>query len=288
MRLSYRLPIVGVFLLAAASISLRAQENVLYPTLPSPIRYGIELGGNYNMFSQDFQRALELEDSPFNAWAEGTGISWYVTAMADYAISKTMGIQARLGVDRKRVGNSFDGIADGAVGRPGGSIDYQSGPMTLETSLRATYLTLGAHFRLDLTSGLFATVGPTFHLRIDSLQQTETATYTGPGELQHSDQAGNPIGKTLETETSLSSDQSTRVGVELAVGYRLEVGPSLAVVPTLRYQYMISPFIEDRSSGDQYRRFTYRDEFPLGFIPVSITNSTLSSIQLGIGLQFGY
>jgi hypothetical protein len=288
MRLSYRLPFVGVFLLAAASISLRAQENVLYPSLPSPIRYGVELGGNYNMFSQDFQRELELEDSPFNAWAEGTGISWYVTAMAEYVINKTMGIQAKLGIDQKRVGNSFDGIADGAVARPGGSLDYQSGPMTLETSLRATYLTLGAHFRLDLTPGLFATVGPTFHLRIDSLHQTEKATYTGEGELQFSDQAGNSIGKTLETEMNLSSDQSTRIGIEAAVGYRFEVGPSLVVAPTLRYQYMISPFIEDRPSGDQYRRFTYRDEFPNGFIPVSITNSTLTSIQLGIGLQFGH
>jgi hypothetical protein len=287
MRLSYRFPIVGVFLLAAASISLRAQENVLYPSLPSPIRYGVEVGGNYNMFSQTITRPLEISDSPFNAYWEAAGFSWYAMFQADYSFRKGMGVQVRLGLDRKAGGNSFSGNGAYADIRPGGSIDYQIVPMTLEYDLTATYLALSTAYRIEV-DGAFAAVGPTLHFLLGSVHQVETAAYSSDGTAEFHDAAGNKIGKELQTEMDLTSGVDLRMGLEAALGYHFDLSPDVALGPVVRYQYMISSFLEDQSSGDQYRRYTLREQFPPdGVVPVQLSNRNVHSVQLGLSLQFG-
>jgi hypothetical protein len=44
---------------------------------------------------------------------------------------------------------------------------------------------------------------------------------------------------------------------------------------------MLTDFVEDRPSADQFRRFT------LGIADVQLTETTLHSVQVGLALQFG-
>jgi len=280
--------VVAAALTAALGAPALAQEDVLRPSLPVPLTYGIELGGNYNMFTQDIARPFPLDDSPFNAYADGDGFSWYGLLFADYEFQKGMGVQLKLGLDRKSFGNSFTGVADCALIRPGGSIDYQTVDMTVDYDVSATYLVLGTHFRLDLfNSDAFVTLGPTLHLRLDSTYQRERGTILSEGPCEFLDEGGAQIGKVVEVEQYIQSEPSARLGLEGSIGYRFDVSSDLSIAPILRYQFMLTEFIEDRGSGDQYRRYTYRDEFPAtqGAIPIQISNTVLNSVQLGVALS---
>ena len=259
----------------AASPSLLAQEDVLYPHLPPKITYGAELGANYNMFSLDMDRTLDLQNSPFDAYRSGTGISPYLFAWLDYGLSKRFGMQFKLGVDSKRVGNSADGVADCVIPRPGGSVEYRSSDLRLEYEVVTTWLTLGALARFNVTPQIFLTAGPTLHIRADSTSQLEIEDVPADGVCVFEDGTTH-----RETRSRIQSDPTLRAGIETSIGYRHVVSSDLTIIPQLRYQFMISDFIEDRASEDKYQRFS------AGTDNVMLTNTQLHSVQLGVGFQF--
>jgi hypothetical protein len=262
-------------LCVALVVPAHAQEDVLRPKLPPVLTYGVEVGGNYNMFSLDMQRTIGLTDSPFDAYLTGKGFSPYGFVSADYRLGKRVGIQFKAGIDQKRVGNSEEGIADVAITRPGGSVIYDTTQLRLEYEVVSTYVTMGALGRYDVTPEFFVTAGPVLHVRLDSTKQTEIEDVPADDIAVFEDGS-----KHRETVTYIQSKPSVRLGLEASAGYRFPINRTLAIVPQIRYQYMITDFIEDRPSSDKYRRFTFEHD------AVTLTNTQLHSVQLGVGVQF--
>lgn len=265
-------------LCVAASAPAYAQEDVLRPRIPAPIAYGFELGGNYNMFSLDMQRTIGFVDSPYDAYLDGMGFSPYAKLSVDYSFTERFGAIFTLGFDQKRVGNERTGVADCIIPRPGGALIYDTTRLNLDWEVATNYLTLGLLGRFDAIGGLFFTAGPVMHFRMDSTSQTEIETLPDDSRCFFEDSSRQRV-----TDSRIQSKPSSRFGLEAAVGYRFAIGEQLAIVPQIRYQWMITPFIEDRPSGDKYQRFFKGESFGDA---TYLTNTQLNSIQVGVGLSY--
>ncbi|MBC8144363.1 MAG: hypothetical protein H7X80_02190, partial [bacterium] len=189
---------------------------------------------------------------------------------------KRMGVQVRLGIDSKRFGDGRIGTADfrttdGATQIVDEQLDY---------TVTTTFITLGALARFDPAPRFFVALGPVLHMRLDSTNQVERFEFLSPG-AEFTDANGNSIGKVLTVEKKIQSNPSTRFGLEFATGYRIPINRKFDLIPNLRFQYMLTEFVEDRPSADQYQRFT------LGIADVRLTETMVHSAQLGVALQFG-
>lgn len=272
--------VVAAALCVAGSSPLRAQEDVLRPTIPSPITYLAETGINYNAFSQTITRAIDAH-TPFDAVAAGNGVSPYVSIGADYAISKRAGIQLKLAYDQKRFSGNAEGLADIIIVHGPEAIEYDTVMSYLDYEVTVNYLDIAALVRLDVVDDLFVTAGPIFQMRLDSTRQRNTNEIRGASDGEYFDAAGNPAGKSVTTEFGIQSKPSTRFGLAASAGYRIAVSKSVAVVPQIRFQYMLTELIEDRSTVDDYRPYS------VGPIDLTLTETMLHSVQLGVGIHFG-
>lgn len=266
-------------LCVALASTANAQEDVLRPSIPPPILFGLELGANYNMFSQNITRSFDVPNSPYDVYGSGDGYSPYFTVYADYQANKRMGVQFKLGIDRKSFGDGRVGTADCYTNQSGS----ESEPLQerIDYTVSTTFITLGALARLDVLPRWFVSLGPVMHVRLDSTNQVERFEYLGTRPCEFIDDLGNPIGKVLTVEKKIQSNPSTRIGLELGTGYRIPLTKKFNLIPNIRFQYMLTDFVEDRPSADQFRRFT------LGIADVQLTETTLHSIQVGMALQFG-
>jgi hypothetical protein len=271
--------LVVAALCAALSMPVCAQEDVLRPHLPPRFTLGFEAGASYNMLTMDIARTVGFTDSPYDAYESGTGVSPYAFASIDYALSKNAGIMLKLGLDRKSFGNERTGLADCVIPRPGGSLIYDTTRERLQYTVSSNFFAAGLEGRYDLTPELFATLGPVMHVRVGGTSQTEIKDLPEDGGCYFNDGTRHS-----ETTTDIQTEPTVRLGVEIGAGYRIPVARRVAIVPQLRFQYMITDFLADRDSGDEYQRF-YRN----GGEPdrTRLTNTVMHSVQLGIGVQFG-
>ena len=257
-----------------------AQEDVLRPSIAPPIKYGVEVGANYNIFAQDIARSVPVPNSPYDAYASGSGVSPYGFIYADYSINKSFGVMVKAGLDTKSFGNSMIGTGD-CHSINGTQTEFTSLSERLDYKVTTTFVTLGAIGRFTVGSRLNMSFGPLLQVRLDSTNQIEEREFITDGPCEFLDVNGNGIGKTLIEEKKIESNPSTRIGFEGGIGYRFTINRQFDLIPTLRMQYMITEYIEDRPSADQYQRFS------VGVADVDLTNTSLHSVQLGVALQFG-
>ena len=267
-------------LCVALHVPARAQEDVLRPSIPPPIKYGVEVGANYNVFSQDIARSHPVPNSPFDAYASGDGVSPYLFAYADYSVTKQLGIQLKAGLDRKVFGNERVGSAD-CYRFVDGQAEFDTLSQRLSYTVASTYISLGTMARVTLGSSFNLSFGPVLHVRLDSTNQVEEMEYITNGPCEFVDDNGTPLGKSKTEEKNIQSNPTTRLGLELAAGFRIPIGKDLELIPNIRAQYMLTEYIEDRASGDQYQRFS------TGTAEVQLTQTMLHSAQLGFAVQFG-
>ena len=277
--------IVAVLLITGIA---SAQEDVLRPngrpgsTSPSssssgkglPFILGLEAGGNFNFFSQSIDGTWD--ESPYNVYQNGFGVSPFFGIYADIGLSESFGIGIRLLYDMKSFSNSQDdALLDCFIENQG----YTVAPISVEYTESISYVTINPVLRWQATPEFFVHFGPVIQLAVDSL--TNTTTYTVDESETCRFFYGTPQeSTTLTTEGSAAADPSTRFGIDLALGYRIALSKTIELVPPLGYQWISTPYSQDVECLDDSRANT------IDFAPATATSPMLNSLQLSLALWF--
>lgn len=282
------LAVVAVLLLLSTTI--RAQEDVLRPngrpdgyisssSSSLPIIFGAELGRNVNFHSQSFSSNPTIENSPEAALSSGSGISPMIGIFADFPITRTVGIQTRLGYDAKSASNTQAGIIDAPLDDvvPGIEGIPSVVPMDVDASYCLSYSTINiaALLRIDLVDNLFVTAGPILQLTVgdvsreDKIAKTNTdddtfiaVDYEGnPGRFQEISRTTNLAQNLLPSvgnpgSYSASTYNTTRFGLEFGLGYRIDITKSVYLAPNIRYQLMLSQLNGEFTAEDISQPFS--------------------------------
>lgn len=265
-----------------------AQEDVLRPhgrpgsASPSgstsgkgiPFILGLEAGANFNFFSQAIDGTWE--ESPYNVYDQGLGVSPFFGLYADIGLSESFGIGVRILYDRKSFGNSQDeALLDCFVENQG----YTVAPISVEYTESVSYVTINPVLRWQATPQFFVHLGPVIQFAVDSLSNTTTFTVDESEACRF--YYGTPQeSTTLTTEGSAAADPSTRFGIDVGLGYRIPLSSTIDLVPRLGYQLMFTPYSQDVEFLDDSRANT------IDFSPATATSPTLNSLQLSLSLWF--
>ena len=281
---------LGVLFLATLLISwsAAAQEDVLRPngrpegvTTSSgssggglPFILGLEAGANFNFFSQTIEGTWD--ESPYNVYGDGFGVTPLFGIYADIGISESIGIGVRLLYDMKSFGASQnEALLDCFIENQG----YTVVPVSIEYTESISYLTINPVLRWQATPEFFVHIGPVIQIAVDSL--TNTTTYTVDESETCRFFYGTPQeSTTLTTEGSAEADPSTRFGLDLGLGYRIALSSTIDLVPRLGYQLMFTPYAQDIEFLDDSRANT------IDFAQASATSPMLNSLQLSVALWF--
>jgi hypothetical protein len=264
------------------SPTLFAQEDVLRPRIIpgnflKPITLGLEVGGNFNMFSQTIEQDPVVPDTWLEAHKTGTGISPYVGLMVDVPLGKLVSLQVKGTYDSKSFGNTERIKYDSPLLLGG----IKSMDVDWEYSVQVNYIGAGLAARVNVTPELFATVGTIAHFRVTDASIEGTQTIVAPEEGVWTI-PGKPNSKVNSNSSTDTSYTSTRIGLEVGAGYKIPIAKQFFLVPQLRYQYMFDKLFAnaltprpDASRATTERVFNYTTK-----------DAALHSIQLGVALWF--
>jgi hypothetical protein len=275
-----------VFVLA--SLSLIAQEDVLRPNgrppgsvAPAstgsssvPVILGLEVGANFNFFGQKMTGTWE--ESPYNAFSSGFGVSALVGLYVDFPISSTIGIGMRALYDMKRFGNEEGGKLLDCTLQGGG---FTPAPITVDYTETINYITFNPLVRIQATNALFFHVGPVIQLAVG--QVTNRTRYTVDEASECRFFIGTPDESTMiEGQVTADPSVTTRVGLDAGVGYRIPLSSLIDLVPRVGFQWMITEYAPDQDFIDDSRINT------IGPANASATSVSLSSLQASLSLWF--
>jgi hypothetical protein len=264
--------------------SLFSQENVLSPRAEKkakaekeesasfPMIIGIEAGMNYNMFSQTVTWATEVPNSLFNVYSKGSGISPFFSALVEFPLTNSLGLQVKLSYDIKNFTNKYTGIADGTYYQTGQREDVTE---SVEYENDGAYLGISAQLRYNLTDNLFIIGGPLIQMPMGDHTQSTTISILTPGFYWDM----NTLSTVKTDKVTISPAPKTRIGLEAGLGYKMNLSKSVYLVPQIRFQFMPTKVAEDESGFDS-SRILY------GTPAVVANDKTLHSVQLALGLWF--
>ncbi|MCO6465286.1 MAG: outer membrane beta-barrel protein [Bradyrhizobiaceae bacterium] len=267
-----------------------------------PVVLGLEAGLNVNFYGQSITRETAIENSIEDVVKGGTGFSPMVGLFVDVPLSSRIGIQFRAAYDAKKAGaTKSDGIVEAdLVPAEGGTVDggsqyYVDATTESEFSVSMSAATIGILGRFDITKELFLTFGPVINLAFGDVTRTDRLAVLAPDSIYiKADYAGNS-GQFKEIERSSSLSQAmipqqapsqastfstTRVGLELGLGYRFDITKNIYLAPNLRYQYYVTPFT------DEYSAFDYSRIYSVGPVPMTFGKATLNTLALVVQLGF--
>lgn len=306
--------------LIAGTVSLAAQgnEDVLRPNgRPEDQQHqgkrkrafvlGVEGGININMLSQKIAWAQEITKSPEEVLGSGTGISPEFGVFADWRIANQLGLQVRLAYDGKNASNTMsDGIVEGSVFPDsagviqGGTIPtFEEGTIESHYNLSVQALSFAALLRVNIAPNLFATAGPIANFTVGDVTRTDRLTVKGPEDFNILvDYEGVPgMYKEITRETNVSQNMlpavgsgnyegstysTSRIGLEIGLGYRFPLSNTVYLAPNIRYQYFFTQLTSGYNSQDISHIYTV-GEVPMTFSPAKL-NSLALIVQLGFSL----
>lgn len=244
----------------------------------NPWSYGVEVGLNVNMYSESLTGLQS--NSRFSVFESGSGFSPFLGAYLDYALSDNTGIQFKMAVDQKDFGNTKDGIRD-AIYDNNGNQSVVDAYVNGDFKIKSTYITLTPQFRWNVTKDFFLLAGPTIHIKAVNSTFEFTETITAPSEVYYN------YNTALQSKTSkINNDNldinSTRVGLELDLGYKYQVTPKMTFVPKIGYQYMFTKFSNSENFYDDTKALTQ----PLALVEAK--DAMLHSLQFSIGIWYNF
>lgn len=268
-----------------------AQEDVLRPhgraggddgtssfrtrTSKTPVAVGIDAGINYSFFSQDLSATGQPEDIQ-KIFESGTGIAPFVNAYLDIGISRSVGIQLKIGYDAKKFGNDGTNTENCSIYQRdefGNIIGFTDTLATVdnEYTVSPSFVALGVLARIDFAKNFVGTIGPIVHFSAGKPVEKITRTIQSPDSCYFNFRTPEQS-RTLHAEGDVENSVSPRFGMELGVGYKIPLAPSVALVPKVGFQFFFSKAFKDgvlESGG------------------TSDVNTQLHSVQFSIGLLFG-
>lgn len=278
------------FLLLTANLSI-AQEDVLRPNKPGdaersrkkrPLSIGLDLGINYNFFSQDVQGIFP--DSRHDVFSSGDGIAPVVALYVDIPITDKLGVEIGASYEGKDFGNSETGIAECVIVDEFGFATIVDSRIEKEYDISVAYFGLSALLRYDITSRLFVMAGPVLHFQAGDAENTETDIIHDPDEcfLLPEFTGRTDSVKSFTRTATVDNTESTRFGIEIGAGYRIPIAKKISIVPKAGFQIMLTEPASDEIDFED-SRFV-----PIGFTPnaYTLTDKTLNSLYATIGILF--
>lgn len=238
---------------------------------------GLEGGMNINFFNGSLQGTLE--NSPFNAFQNGSGFSPFFGLYFEIPVSKNISIGMRALYDMKSFGNSVENAEIECEIQNTGQ--YNIALMTSEFEEKINYVTINPLVRWESGSGFFLQVGPVIQIAVDSVRSTITQTINEDQECRFNYGTADESAVRV-IESAGEANKPTRFGVDLGVGYRMALSPTIDLVPRIGYQWMLTPYADD-SAGFDDSQANIPGVGPQAF---TYTDLTLSSLQLSISLWF--
>jgi hypothetical protein len=277
------------FLLSVVSLVtlLYADEDVLRPKgrvgsqapivqpeglVRNPWAFGIELGGSLSFFAQN----ITLHQSPDyeTNMTGGSGFGPLINVALDYALTDQLGLQLRLGYDRKHY--TVSGYLDAPCETPPGSGFYLPARLNEDYSQTVNYWTGNIGIRYRFADSWLLTAGFTYHARSNA-SYTVTDTIT-EGTCQFHDDLGNPLGQRRQlTGSNTAGFNASRWSLDLGIGYRIPLSENVVLVPRLNGQLFLSPLAPDDSASGRHPA--------VGQI-YSYTDRRLHALQLIVGFWF--
>lgn len=302
----------------AASVTASAQSNedVLRPNgRPEDQQHqgkrrhafvlGIEGGVNINMLSQtlNYSPNQPVPNSPESVLSSGTGISPELGLFADVRIAPQLGLQFRVAYDAKSASNTkSDGIVEGTIIQSGtieGGTPFTEGTVESHYSIAMSAVSLGILARVNIAPNLFATVGPIANIAVGDITRTDRLTVKEPEDFNILvDYEGVPgMYKEITRETTVSQNilpavgtgnyegstySTSRIGLEIGLGYRFPLSNTVFIAPNIRYQYFFTNLTSGYDGNDISKSFSL-GEVPMTFDPAKL-NSLALIVQLGFSL----
>jgi len=240
-----------------------SSADVLNPGSPNHIRWGPEIGLNYNFFSTtQYIADATAEGVPIVSYEQGflesqNGLSLLGGLAIDIPISSTVGFMASLHYDNRSVKKT------GNVTVPGTLTDTTTGTVidtvttaAQESDISVAYITITPTIRFNI-GDFFGFVGPSIGIPVSSAISFSTTlldnrfyyNYNTPQQTQ-----------TLNSGTLTIPDLKTRAALDLGVGKYIELSPKMFLVPEL--------------------------DLDLGLTKINNADAGLTSIQFILGLRF--
>ena len=280
--------ILFVIMIISCFSTLIAQEDILRPYRAGeseskkwgpnekpwyqPVMMGVELGLNYNSFSQNITWDPAVPKSPNNVFESGSGFSPFLGIMADFELSYDVGLQVKLLWDKKYFTNSYSGEAD-VVDNLTGIYLGRQGAVNVDYNASVDYFDLNFIVRVNVTKDVFLSLGPSFQFALGDIKQNIDLTTSDPGitfiatGTQNASASGNVVA-------------NARLGIEFGAGYEYEISKNLYVVPQLRYQLNIFKLAKDSNGLDNWKIYS------AGLSNMGFSNAMLNSLQLSVALWF--
>lgn len=250
-------------------------EDILHPKPlpPSHLRLviGVEGGINYNSFSETINAPA---DYSYQVLGQGSKIAPYGKVFLDYGFTENFGLVLKAFYDDKSFGNKGGGNLPCTIhDQTTGDTTTIMSAVNLEYSVSLPYFGATVAARYSILPEWFLSLGPTFQFGPDSAKGTATfmsTDTTGGSGGCFFNYGSAEQSKTLTVRYARKSF-STRIGAELASGYKIGLSPGIALVPTVSFQYFFTNILD-------------RDANPDG--SQNASGGNLFSIQGGIGLLF--
>lgn len=252
--------------------------------------WGLEAGLNFNMFSQKLNRDNAIPTSPEDVLAEGFGISPLIGIIGDIPLTNTVALHLRLDYDAKSYSNSLSSTIDATS--PNGIFE-----MTVLSEYKASvaYLNIAPSIRFNVSPEVFGSIGLSFQSKITEFSREDKVTDNDDNPnsflaIDYTNSSGqfSEISRTVSAVTNFlpsiippsSEYASSRVGIELGVGYMYKYSPTVYIVPQLGYQLMFTPTNDNLSYADISRTPSQR------FSTITTADPMLHSIQATVGVWF--
>ncbi len=274
-----------ILLFTAFSLQLMAGEDVLRPhgrpdggRSNLPVYIGIEGGLNINMYSGDItfngdNTILNQQRLPttYDLMKDGTGLSPHIGIFADFSVARNMGVVVRVAWDRKYFENSGTGIDYNNVD------PYPEVPVGIDWNVTANYFTISGLFRYNFNDNFFLTAGPIIHLLTDDLEYKSETNPKNASDI-------TIWQRNFDESFSSVTQEKTRFGLEVGVGYKFPIARKIFLVPQARFQLMLSQtYKDDFIFGDLNSNTLYDTGEP---VFTWFENRTQHSIQLALALMF--
>ncbi|MFA5511902.1 MAG: outer membrane beta-barrel protein [Candidatus Kapaibacterium sp.] len=273
-----------VSLMIFASVHIFTQEDVLRPKKPQhiqqdvnldanyKIRYGIEVGINYNLYSSD-QRWLPIVDqSLLNVYGKAEGISPYFVAMLDFPINSKFGIQTRLSYEGRGFSNEYDGIADCYIADDFQIVDAE---VRINSKFSGADIGFSALLRYNVTDEIEIALGPMLLIPSADYEIEETQTVLSEECFFNYD-----TDPTKQISSTSKIGINTRFGIDLGFSYNIPLSDAVTLAPSLRLNYMFNKLFDDMAGIDVTRESLYGSAF------YELVDAKLNVLKFGFALWF--
>lgn len=256
------------------------EEDYLFERLP--FAFGFEVGGNYNMFSQNITYSTPLNNPTLGQLTNASGLSFYIGLFGDVNINKTFGLHLKLQYNQVYLMDEATGLVDGTLfdENTGQIIETRLTSSSMEWNNSFSYFNIEPSLRINITDKLFGLIGLTAQFPISNITGEFTQTALEDGFFYYDENLQPVKSRTFEVDDDALNP---RYGLNLSLGYKANISKNFYLVPQIHFHYFASNF-----SDDELMVSDTSQEFTNGISFVDITDKSLNHLRFSVAFWFQY